>query len=275
MMYRSLLVTVALALGSMSLSAADVPAPLRPVDFARDIQPILRRSCLSCHDARKQRGGLRLDQAEAARHGGDSGAVIKPGDAAQSRLILLVSGRVPDLKMPPTGKRPLNAKEVALLRAWIDRGAKWPATTSTDAQRVQSRHWAFQPVKQPALPIVKDRAWMRNALDGFVLARLEKEGLAPAPEADRPTLLRRLSLDLLGLPPTLEEIADFERDRRPDAYEKVVDRLLASPHYGERWGRHWLDVARFSESQGFEYDRLRDNAWRYRDYVIQSLNADK
>ena len=274
MIYRSLLVIVSLALASLPLLAADVLPSARPVDFTRDIQPILTRSCLTCHDARKQRGGLRLDDPVAAGRGGDSGAVIKPGDAVHSRLILLVSGRAPQLKMPPSGKPALTAKEVVLLRTWIDQGAKWPATKSADVPRVNSRHWAFQPVRRPAPPIVKDRDWMRNPLDGFVLARLEKEGLAPAPEADRPTLLRRLSLDLLGLPPTREEIAAFERDRSPNAYEKVVDRLLASPHYGERWGRHWLDLARYADSDGYEKDTGRPWAWRYRHWVLDALNHD-
>ncbi|HTU22702.1 MAG TPA: PSD1 and planctomycete cytochrome C domain-containing protein [Gemmataceae bacterium] len=274
MMYRSLLITAVLALGCMPLRAAETPAPARTVDFRRDIQPIFTRACLSCHDARKQRGGLRLDQAEAARRGGDSGAVIKPGDSAHSRLFLLISGRDPDLKMPPAGKPPLTAKEVALLRTWIDQGAKWPLTKSTEATRTESRHWAFQAVKRPALPMVKDRSWMRNALDAFVLARLEKEEVAPAPEADRPMLLRRLSLDLLGLPPSPEEIADFEDDRSSDAYEKVVDRLLASPHYGERWGRHWLDLARYADSDGYEKDTGRPGAWRYRHWVLDALNRN-
>ena len=222
MIYRSLLVIVTLALASLPLLAADVLPSARPVDFTRDIQPILTRSCLTCHDARKQRGGLRLDDPVAAGRGGDSGAVIKPGDAVHSRLILLVSGRDPQLKMPPSGKPALTAKEVALLRAWIDRGAKWPATKSADVPRGEiATIGHFSRSRRPALPIVKDRDWVRNPLDAFVMARLEKEGLAPAPEADRPTLMRRLSLDLLGLPPTPRRDRCLRARSEPNAYEKA------------------------------------------------------
>jgi hypothetical protein len=273
MMYRSLLAILGILFCAAAPRAADGPAT-NPVDFTRDIHPILARSCLSCHDARKQRGGLRLDRADAARRGGDSGPVIKPGDAARSRLMLLVSGLDPDLKMPPAGKPSLTTKEIGLLRIWIDRGANWPATDATVTVAAKSDHWAFQPVKRPPLPAVKNRAWLRNDLDAFVLARLEKERLAPAPEADRATLLRRLSLDLLGLPPSPQEIEAFERDRGPDAYEKLVERLLSSPHYGERWGRHWLDLARYADSDGYEKDTGRPWAWRYRHWVLDALNLD-
>jgi hypothetical protein len=270
MMRRPLLL---LAVFSLAPAARAADAP-KPVDFSRDVQPILARSCVSCHGAHKQRGGLRLDVAAAARAGGDTGPVITAGDAAGSRLVRLVSGTDPELKMPPGRRPPLTAAEVALLRAWIDQGAKWPASETADARAVKSNHWAFQPVRRPDLPAVANRAWPRTALDLFVLARLEKERLAPAPEADRATLLRRLSLDLLGLPPTPEEIAAFERDAGADAYERQVERLLASPHYGERWGRHWLDLARYADSDGYEKDGGRPWAWRYRHWVIDALNRD-
>ncbi len=270
---HALLSILGLAVFTAVPGAAEVPAP-RPVDFTREIQPILTRSCLSCHGSRKQRGGLRLDQARAARRGGDSGPVLKPGDAGHSRLMSLVSGLDPELKMPPAGKPPLTAAEMGLLRAWIDQGAKWSSTETALAEPEKSSHWAFQPIQRPPLPPVKDRAWPRNDLDVFVLARLEKEHLTPAPEADRPTLLRRLSLDLLGLPPSPQEIDAFERDPSPDAYEKVVERLLASPHYGERWGRHWLDLARYADSDGYEKDTGRPWAWRYRQWVLDALNRD-
>ena len=271
MMYRALLVLLAIALWAVAGRAADVP---KPVDFQREIQPIFARSCLSCHDVRKQRGGLRLDRPDAARRGGDSGPVIKPGDAAHSRLVRVVSGLDPELKMPPQGKAPLDARQIELIRAWIDQGARWPEVAATGTQAVRSNHWAFQPVRRPSPPSVRMQTWPRNDIDRFILARLEKEGLAPAPEADRATLLRRLSLDLLGLPPSAEEVEAFERDRAPDAYERVVDRLLASPHYGERWGRHWLDLARYADSDGYEKDTGRPWAWRYRHWVIAALNRD-
>jgi hypothetical protein len=277
MTLRFLLAILGTASWAGVLTAADArPAP---VDFGRDVRPILARSCLPCHGPSKQRGGLRLDRAKAALEGGDSGPVIKPGDAAHSRLVILTAGLDPEKKMPPPGKPPLSAAEVELLRVWIDQGAKWPETAATTAETPRSTHWAFRPVKRPPLPAVKDRAWLRNEIDCFVLARLEGRGgvtppLRPSPEADRATLLRRLSLDLIGLPPTPEEAEAFLRDERPGAYERVVDRLLASPHYGERWGRHWLDLARYADSDGYEKDGGRPFAWRYRHWVIDALNRN-
>jgi hypothetical protein len=178
-------------------------------------------------------------------------------------------------KMPP--RQPLSAAEMETLRRWIAGGAAWAGKVSPreEPQRAGRDWWSLQPVVRPALPAVQDRAWVRNPLDAFVLARLEAQGLKPAPPADRATLLRRAGFDLLGLPPSPAETDAFVHDPSPDAYERVLDRLLASPHYGERWGRHWLDVARFGESQGFERDKIRDHAWRYRDYVIQTFNDDK
>src|SRR5262249_7997154 len=207
------------------------------------------------HANGRHKGGLRLDNGPDALKGGNSGVVIKPGDSARSRLIELVAGLDADLQMPPKGK-PLTPEEIGRLRAWIDQGAKWPAGTAAAAgsSSPQSAHWAFQPIRRPALPKVARPTWVRNSVDAFVLARLEAEHVAPSPEADRPTLIRRLSLDLLGLPPTPEEVEAFIRDTSPGAYERLVDRLLASPHYGERWGRHWLDLARYAGSDGFEKD---------------------
>ena len=173
--------------------------------------------------------------------------------------------------MPPTGP-PLDAVQVAVLKAWIDAGAAGPA----DEVAAANKHWSFQPVVRPTEPAVKNEAWVRNPIDRFILARLEKEGVAaaqPSPEADRATLIRRLSLDLLGLPPSPKEVDDFIADQRPDAYEKLVDRLLESPHYGERWGRHWLDLARYADSNGYSIDAPR-SIWPYRDWVINALNND-
>jgi len=250
------------------------PAAQGPVDFQRDIKPIFDRSCLSCHGPRKQRGGLRLDDGSAALKGGNSGAVIRPGEAAGSRLLQLVAGLDADVTMPPKDQPQLTRQEIGKLRAWIEQGAKWPRLPGTIATVAKSDHWAFQPIKRPSVPKVSRADWPRNAIDAFILARLEAEKIAPSPEADRPTLIRRLSLDLLGLPPTPQEVDDFVHDVSPDAYAKVVDRLLASPHYGERWGRHWLDLARYADSDGYEADRPRPFIWRYRNWLIDALNCD-
>ena len=183
------------------------------------------------------------------RKGGDSGPAVAPGDSAKSRLFLAVTAADGVKPMPPTGQ-PLDAAQVAVLKAWIDAGAAAPV----DEVAAVNKHWSFRPVVRPAEPAVKNEAWVRNPIDRFVLARLEKEGVAPSPEADRAMLIRRLSLDLLGLPPSPKEVDDFLADKAPDAYEKLVDRLLASPHYGERWGRHWLDLARYADSNGYSID---------------------
>jgi hypothetical protein len=250
------------------------PAAAEPIDFQRDIRPILVRTCQKCHGTEKHKGGLRLDDGAEALKGGNSGPVIKPGDANNSRLLHLVAGLDPDLRMPPRGPA-LTAVEIGRLRAWIDQGAKWPREPATAAGAGQkSRHWAFLPPQRRPAPRVADRNWVRNDIDAFVLARLEAEKVAPSPEADRATLIRRLSLDLLGLPPTPQEVAAFLADTQPDAYARLVDRLLASPHYGERWGRHWLDMARYADSDGFEKDTGRPFAWRYRSWVIDALNRN-
>ncbi len=241
-------------------------APAKPVDFEKEIQPIFAAKCVSCHGAAKSKGDLRLDLKAFALRGGDSGPVIVPGKSSESKLIHLVAGLEAENIMPPTGEK-LSEAQIGLLRRWIDDGAAWPEEAKPAA------HWSLQPLREPALPKTKTPA--PGAIDSFVWARLDKAGLRPAPSADRATLIRRLSFDLTGLPPSSAEIADFVNSKAPRAYEELVERLLASPHYGERWGRHWLDVARYTESQGFEYDRLRDNAWHYRDYVVQSFNADK
>jgi mono/diheme cytochrome c family protein len=251
------------------------PAADRTVDFTQDIQPIFTRACFSCHGPEKQQGGYRLDSPAAALRGGETySPAIKPGDSAGSPLIQLVAGLVPDTKMPAKGD-PLTAAEIGLLRAWIDQGAKFPADAPAEADPLKS-HWSFQPVRRPAVPTLGKRP-PKNAspLDAFIGARLAEDKLAPSPEADRTTLIRRLYFVMLGLPPTPEEVAAFVADRKPQAFERLVDRVLDDPRYGERWGRHWLDVVRFAESNGFETNRERLNAWRYRDYVIAALNDDK
>jgi mono/diheme cytochrome c family protein len=245
------------------------------VDFGRDVRPILEVNCQQCHGQDVQESGFRLDRREAAMRGGLSGAAIVPGNSAESRLIQYVTAAEGETQMPPDGER-LSAEQIAILRAWIESGAEWPdelAGEPLDNVDDPAR-WAFRPPLRPAVPAVGDAAWPRSAIDHFILARLEQNGLRPSPEADRRTLIRRLSFDLIGLPPNPADVEAFVADERPDAYERLVDRLLASPQYGERWARHWLDVVRFAESHGFEMNQPRPNAWPYRDWVIASLNAD-
>ena len=262
-------------LGPPAARAGDAPSPPPPagkgVDFAREVRPILEANCYACHGPKKQKADFRLDDRAAALRGGTEGPAILPGKAAQSELILRVLADEEDDKaMPPKGDR-LTAGQVGILRAWIDQGATWP--DAAGGKPGFRDHWAFKPPTRPDLPAVKAGGWIRNPIDRFILARLEREGLAPAPEADRATLIRRLSLDLLGLPPTIEEVDAFVADRAPDAYDKLVERLLSSPHYGERWGRHWLDAARYADSDGFEKDKPR-YIYFYRDWVINAFNRD-
>jgi cytochrome c553 len=255
--------TVALAAG---LAFA---GPLRAVDFTAQVQPIFKANCVRCHGPDQQKNQLRLDSRTLALQGGVSGRVILPGNAKESLLIRRLLGQ--EKPRMPFKEAPLPESEIALIRAWIDSGAMGP----DDAAPVTkvARHWAYVKPERPPVPAVRNASWIRNPIDAFILARLEKEGLAPSPEAPRETLLRRLSLDLTGLPPTLAEIDAFLADASPDAYEKAVDRLLGSPHYGERWARPWLDLARYADSNGYEKDRLRV-AWKYRDWVIDALNHD-
>ena len=245
------------------------------VDFAREVEPILRSRCQPCHGPGQQMNGLRLDRADAALKGSYSGPVIVPGNSAASKLIQRVSSGKQGFFMPPVGPR-LSPAEIQTLTAWIDQGAKWPQTQAAAGPpaAAKSGHWSFQPIRRPEVPSVRGRDWPRNAIDGFVLARLESEGLAPSPEADRRTLMRRVTLDLTGLPPQPKEIEEFLAGNRPDAYERLVDRLLASPHYGEKFARQWLDLARYADSDGYEKDLVRLWAWRWRQWVIEALNRD-
>jgi hypothetical protein len=217
---------------------------------------------------------LRLDHKGLAMKGGLSGAVIIPGNSKDSRLVHRILGEGGEKRMPLGGES-LRPEQIDLIRRWIDEGAEWPNDSTLDPQSpALPAHWAFVAPVRPAAPKVKNESWARTAVDRFILARLEKEGLHPSREADRVTLLRRLSLDLIGLPPTIAEVDAFVRDKSPDAYAKQVERLLASPHYGERWGRHWLDAARYADSDGYEKDKARQ-VWFYRDWVINSLNRDQ
>jgi hypothetical protein len=242
-----------------------------PVDFVRDVQPLLKQHCFKCHSGDKREGGFRLDFRTEAIAGGDAGVAILKGDSAKSPLITRVSGEEPDLVMPPEGDR-LTEAEVATLKRWIDQGAVWPDYAA--GGEIRPDHWSYLPVVRPSLPTVRNSSWVRNEVDAFVLATLESRGIGPAPEADRYTGIRRLYLDLLGLPPQPEEVDAFVNDSSPLAYDKLVSKLLQSPHFGERWGRHWLDMARYADSDGYEKDRARPNAWRWRDWVIDAINKD-
>ena len=234
-----------------------------PIDFSRQIQPILAKRCYACHGPDKAEGGLRLNSKEAAFAKLESGThAITAKDAAKSELLKRVTSRDEGVQMPPEGA-PLTDSQVALLRRWIDAGAEW------------KEHWAFvAPVPQQP-PAVKDVKWVANPIDLFILSKLEQKGFAPAPPADKTALLRRITFDLTGLPPTPAEVESFLKDDASNAYEKVVDRLLQSQNYGEKWARHWLDVVRYADTNSFERDGPKPNAWRYRDYVIRSFNNDK
>jgi hypothetical protein len=244
-------------------------------EFKQGVGPLLSQRCVSCHNETKKRGGLDLTTRTAMLRGSDGGPVIVERKSAQSLLLKMVSG--PQPKMPRQGPK-LTPEEIAVLRKWIDDGAPWPKDVKLVEEKVAARDsdwWSLKPLTRPAVPVVKDQAGVANPIDAFVRAGLETRGLRPSPPANRVTLIRRVTFDLHGLPPTPEEIDVFVNDRAPDAYEKVVERLLASPRYGERWGRHWLDVVRYGDTHGYDKDKRRDFAWPYRDYVIGSFNTDK
>jgi mono/diheme cytochrome c family protein len=280
---RFVFLTIALLLSLVPPALADISvSPEQEQFFEQKIRPVLAEHCLKCHGPEKQESDLRLDSKAAMSRGGASGeTLLAADDPAQSYLLQVVKHET-DTKMPPEGK--LSDDQIASLATWITQGAPWPAAAETPvslsaADRVEVHrrdHWAFQAVASPSPPAVANQAWVRNDLDRFVLAKLEAKGIAPSAEADRATLLRRLTFDLTGLPPTAEEVESFVNDHAPDAYERLVDRLLASPHYGERWGRHWLDVARYADTQGyaFERDRRYPYSYTYRDYVIDAMNRD-
>ena len=256
--------------GSHSLPAA----ASRKVDFVKDIRPLLASKCYSCHGPGEQKGQLRWDVKAVAKKGGISGPAFRPGHSAESLMIRLVAGLQPDLVMPLKGER-LSPTEIALLRAWIDQGAVWPEGLDSKGYAAESVHWAYRPLAKTVPPQAKRSSWARTPIDRFILGKLQEKKLQPSPAADKRTLLRRVTYDLTGLPPTPDEIQAFLTDKAPDAYAKVVDRLLSSPRYGEHWARHWLDVVHYADSHGHDQDRPRDNAWPYRDYVIRSFNEDK
>jgi len=242
-------------------------------DFSQGVARILEQRCLRCHSTGHAQGGLSFSTKEEFLKGGDSGAAVMAHRPEDSSLLDQITGDAP--AMPAEGA-PLTTAEVEQIRRWIASGAKWPDGFVIEAKIPGGLDWwSFQPVKHPKVPKVNNEDWPRNDLDRFILAKLEEQHLSPSGEADRRTLIRRLSFDLLGLPPTYEEIEAFAADRDPLAYEHLVDRMLDSPRYGERWARHWLDIAHYADTHGFERDQLRNNAWRYRDYVIQAFNSDK
>lgn len=245
------------------------------VDYLKQVKPLLESRCYACHGALKQNGKLRLDTVALALKGGSSGPAIVTGDPDGSELILRVSTKDADIRMPPEHEgTPLNAAEIDLLRKWIRAGAPHPADEKPEAD--PRDHWAFRPITRPAVPLVKNAAWVRNPIDAFVSQQHEKRGLTPQPEANRVELLRRLSLDLIGVPPTPEEIAAIQADQRPDWYEQLVNRLLDDPRYGERWARHWMDIWRYSDwwGLGAELRNSQKHIWHWRDWIIESLNQD-
>lgn len=251
------------------------PALERRIDFRTDVYPLLAAHCFKCHQGAEASSGHRLDNRADLLGETNATPLVIPGRSAQSKLIRLVAGLEQDAVMPPKGKR-LTAEEIGMLRAWIDQGRElaWDESLLPPVQ-VTTSHWSFVPIVRPPVPGPGNEEWIRNPIDAFIALEHAQRGLAAAPPAERSTLLRRLSFNLLGLPPTAEELDHFVNDSRPDAYERVVDRLLASPYYGERWGRHWLDVARWAESEGYESNHPRPFAWRYRDYVVESFNSDR
>ena len=239
---------------------------VQPVDFSREVRPLLSQYCFACHgpDEASREAGLQLDRADAALAKLESGLLaIVPGKPEASELIARITSSNSDLRMPPASSgHTLSAEQIETLRRWVAGGAKF------------DDHWSFRPIGTPQPPVVKNSNWVRNPIDAFILARLEREGVAPSPEADRTTLARRLSLDLLGLPPQPVEVAEFLADESPLAYERLVERFLASPHFGERWGRHWLDLAHYADSNGYLGDEFRNHAYLYRDWVIDAVNRD-
>ncbi len=277
-MIKLKLTCVAACLAIAGLSKADVKSSsaAEVVDFRTQIEPLLAAKCLGCHGAETQESELRLDRRASLLKGGDSGEpALLPGNAEQSHLIQLISGREAGKLMPPDEGDRLTPDEIRLLRTWIDQGASWPEQDEpTTDEPLASRHWSFQPVSHHEPPAMESN-WIANGIDAFILQTLGEHSLAPNPPATRTELIRRMYLDMLGLPPTPEEVQAFVADKESRATEQLVERMLENSHYGERWARYWLDLVRFAETNGFETNRERPNAWPYRDYVIRSLNDDK
>jgi len=267
---------LSLSARAQEAAAADAPADLPPpttqhVDFVKDLKPLFEERCFDCHGEKKTEGGLRADSRESLLTGGDHGPSIVVSNSAESILVQVLADVHPDIMGMPRKKEDFTPEQIGLVRAWIDQGAVWEGGAKKYV--ANTNHWAFKQPVRPGVPATDDKHWGSTAIDQFILATLQKEKLKPAPETDKTTLLRRLSLDLIGLPPTPADVDAFLADRSPDAYGKQVERLLASPHYGEKWGRFWLDAARYADSDGFEKDKTR-NVWFYRDWVVNAFNAD-
>jgi mono/diheme cytochrome c family protein len=275
---RFVMVALCLLAAAPRPTAADGPTSAEGAKyFETHVRPVLQTHCVSCHGGEKVRGGLSLTSRDAALKGGDTGPAVAPGRPAESLMLRAIS-HAGELKMPPKGK--LAQAQIDALTKWVEMGAPWPAGEIRHAgpPPVDDRarnFWSFRPVVRPAVPAVKRADWVKTPIDAFVLARLEAAGLQPAPPAEKTSLLRRVYYDLTGLPPAPDEVDAFLKDTSPDAYGKVVDKLLMSPAYGERWARHWLDLVRYAETNGYEFDTAKPHVWRYRDYVINGLNADK
>ena len=289
MMHRPLFLAILAASGAPALAAVTAePTKEQAAFFESKIRPILAESCYKCHSLEKgkSKGDLTLDSRAGLLKGGENGAVIVPGDPAKSSMITAVTYLDKDLQMPPKGEK-LTDQQIADLTTWVKMGAPDPRK---DDAKISSKlsgltdkarsHWAYQPVTKPTPPVVKNRSWPRTGIDSFILAKLEEKGMFPMPDASKEALLRRATYDLTGLPPTPNEVQNFAADASPQAFAKVVDRLLASPAYGERWARHWLDTARYSDTIGGDRNLARTGdyrypyAWTYRDWVIKSLNDD-
>jgi hypothetical protein len=267
--YNTIVITTMLG---VLLAAWNRSSCAEPIDFQRDVAPLLERRCLSCHNDRDRRGGLSLRSEKTTRKGGDSGEVIVPGKPESSYLLELVIPSQGTAEMPKD-ESPLEPKEVAIIREWIAGGAPWPA----DVLLTPPTSWSLTRLQRPAVPQVNEATsefTVRNPIDRFVAARHQAANIQPAPPANRRTLIRRLYLDLIGLPPPPDAVEAFVANEGPLAYEQLVDELLASPHYGERWGRHWLDLARYADSEGYLGDSLRPHAWVYREWVIDAINQD-
>jgi len=247
------------------------------VDYASQIKPILVKNCISCHGVEKQKGGLRLDAGASIIRGGNSGPILIPGKSNESKILHAVEGKDPETRMPPMPKALISKEQSALIATWVDQGAfisKQDLAASVVVKKTPSTHWSFQPLVKPIIPSDNSAGWARAPIDVFIYEQMCKEGLSPAKEADSLALLRRVYLDLTGIPPSHLEVDAFLNDKLAGAYERAVDRALASPRYGEKWGRFWLDLARYADSDGYEKDTGRPFAWRYRQWVIDALNAD-
>ena len=244
------------------------------VDYQKQVRHVLQDRCISCHGALRQEGGLRLDTAAAAIKGGDSGAAIQPGKAAESAMLDRIAAKDLSVRMPPEGE-PLKPEEISAIRLWIEQGANAPADEVPESD--PRDHWAFRTPVRPTVPVAQNPEWAVNPIDGFVAAMHQEKGVTAQPAADRYTWLRRVTVDLTGLPPTYSELDAFLNDQSPDAWETIVDRLLASPQYGERWGRHWMDIWRYSDwwGLGAEVRNSQKHIWHWRDWIIESHNADK